>query len=157
FGSAFAHASPRCPPPPPYPPPRAGGGREGEASLYSVGKACHRAGRRPDPLGAGADQEMLRGCRKAFAHPPNDRNLTGAALLVAQRRIKRLRGLGEDPVLVRLRQARDRSASDRQQVLERTFRGRVVGPPCDPWGAEFTDQLGKECLRRCVAVAAFRE
>src|ERR1700733_3300286 len=74
---------------------------------------------------------------------------------VAQRRIERLRRLGKDPVLIGLWQAGNRGARPPEQILERTLGGRVVGPPGDPRGAKLADQLGKECFRGRLAVAAF--
>src|SRR5258708_35210986 len=76
-------------------------------------------------------------------------------LFVAQRRIERLRGLGENPVLIGLRQARKRSARHRQQVFERALRGGVIGSPFGSWGTGFTDRLRKGILRRSLTFTAF--
>src|SRR5216683_3215293 len=71
--------------------------------------------------------------------------------LVLERRIKDLRGLAENPVLVACLGEGESLLRRRQDLLQRAERVREIGAPGDPVGAEAINQLAEQRFRAAFA------
>src|SRR5262245_34811081 len=83
----------------------------------------------------------------------NDGSAFVAPALLRQRRIKRLRGLAEDPILVGRLGEGERLARGAENLGQRADRIRKIRAPGEPGSAERIDDLAEERIRRALAPA----